>query len=169
MKSDPLILGIDPGTIVTGFGIIRKTSRGLQVVDYGCIRPTKSKPLPLRYKQIYEGMGQILEKYSVDAVAFETQFVKENVATALKLGMARGVAMLAATMRGIEVFEYTPMVAKRAVVGRGSATKGQVGAMVKALLSLKEIPQPEDASDALAIAICHAHTTTRRGIPCMNS
>jgi crossover junction endodeoxyribonuclease RuvC len=153
-----LILGIDPGTRITGYGIIRLTSRGFEVVDYGCIRPTPSKTLPQRHRQIFDGVSHLLEKYPAAAMAVETQYVYKNVASSLKLGMARAVAMLAASLREIPVFEYAPTVAKRAVVGHGKASKEQVQKMVKALLSLSTIPEPEDAADALALAICHANT-----------
>ncbi len=157
MKAEELILGIDPGTGTTGFGIIRIVNGKFVVVDYGCIRPTASKPLPERHKQIFEGVSALIEKYAPIALAIETQYVKNNVTSALKLGMARGVAMLAATLRQIPVFEYAPTVAKRAVVGKGNASKQQVQGMIKMLLSLSKIPEPEDAADALALAICHAN------------
>lgn len=154
-----LILGIDPGTRITGYGIIRITSRGFEVVDYGCIRPTATKPLPQRHCQIFEGVSHLLEKYpAVCAMSVETQYVHKNVSSSLKLGMARAVAMLAASLKEISVFEYAPAVAKRAVVGNGKASKEQVQKMVKALLALSTIPEPEDAADALALAICHANT-----------
>lgn len=160
MKPPPeiTILGIDPGTAITGYGIIEVKGNVLRALDYGCIRTSAKASPSFRYTQIYKGLCELLERFSPDAVAVETQFVHKNVATAIKLGMSRGVAVLAPSLRSIPIFEYAPTRAKKAVVGNGSASKVQVQAMVKALLSLSVLPTPEDASDALALAICHAHT-----------
>lgn len=162
MKPEELILGIDPGTAITGYGIIRIKTRGFEVVDYGCIRPSKSSTPAQRYKQIFEGISELLERHSTHAMSIESQFVQKNPMSALKLGMAKGVAMLAASLRQIPVFEYAPSQAKRAVVGNGRASKTQVQGMIKSLLSLSSIPEPEDAADALALAICHAQFSRRR-------
>jgi crossover junction endodeoxyribonuclease RuvC len=162
LKKYPLvIIGIDPGTRVTGYGIIGMEEGLHRPIDYGCIRPPVDAASAERYFVIFESIDLLLEKYTPDALAVETQFLSKNVQSALKLGMARGVAMVAASRRGIPVFEYSPTKAKLAVAGNGRASKQQVQAMVKILLNLSCIPQPEDAADALALAICHAHTCKR--------
>lgn len=153
-----IILGIDPGTRVTGYGIIETDLRTYTPIDFGCIRPSAKLSLHERYALIHEGIEHLLDLYDIEAVSVETQFVNRNPQSAIKLGMARGVAILAATKRKIPTFEYAPKKAKLAVVGTGSATKGQVQRMMQTLLNLSEIPTPEDAADALALAICHANS-----------
>jgi len=160
VKKPKLILGIDPGTRITGFGVIRvDEGRRFSVVDYGCIRPPATKPLSERYRIIYQALEELIEKYRPEAVAVETQFIHKNPQSGIKLGMARGVVVLAASLREIPIFEYAPTRAKRAVVGTGRASKEQVRGMVQRLLSLSAPPEPEDAADALAIAICHGQTS----------
>ncbi|MES2345722.1 MAG: crossover junction endodeoxyribonuclease RuvC [Chlamydiota bacterium] len=149
------ILGIDPGTRITGYGIVKA---GKQVLDFGCIRPPLKLSIHERYLFIFNGIEYLIERYAPTAVAIETQFVCKNPQSAMKLGMARGVAILAATRKNIPVFEYAPKKAKLAVVGNGAASKQQVQKMIQLLLSLSTPPEPEDAADALAIALCHAHT-----------
>ncbi len=155
-----LILGIDPGTRITGYGIINTDNSEVVAIDYGCIRPPPKLPLEKRYLIIYESLEKIIKKYSPTAIAVETQFVKKNVQSAIKLGMARGMVILAAAKNNIAIFEYAPKKAKQAVVGNGKASKVQVQKMIQTLLKLPHPPHPEDAADALALAICHAHTTT---------
>lgn len=150
-----IIIGIDPGTRVTGYGIIQVNGSKYKLLDYGCIRPPQSATLHDRYLIIQESAEKLIEKFTPDVLAIETQFVYKNAQSALKLGMARGVVIVAARKRAIEVVEITPKSAKLAITGRGTASKQQVQAMVKQLLSLKELPTPEDAADALALAICH--------------
>ena len=152
-----IILGIDPGTRITGYGVIETDLRSFTPLDFGCIRPSPKLSLHERYGIIHEGIEHILNSYPIEAVSIETQFVGRNVQSALKLGMAKGVALLAATKRKIPIFEYAPKKAKLAVVGSGSATKEQVQKMMQTLLNLEEIPAPEDAADALALAITHAN------------
>lgn len=150
------ILGIDPGTLVTGYGIIEiDERRTFKALDYGCVRPPASLPLTVRYKIIFQAVEELLDRFVPDAIAIETQYIHKNPQSGLKLGMARGVAMLAAALREIPIFEYAPSRAKRAVVGKGNATKMQVRAMVQRLLDLSSQAISEDASDALALAICH--------------
>ncbi len=160
MKKRSIILGIDPGTCVTGFGLIEvQEGRRFSVVDYGCIRPPASKPLSERYRIIYQAVDELLKKYSPEALSVETQYISKNPQSGIKLGMARGVIVLAASLREIPIFEYAPSRAKRAVVGTGRASKEQVQGMVQRLLSLSKPPEPEDAADALALAICHGQTS----------
>lgn len=151
------IIGIDPGTILTGFGIIEVTPTGLILLDYGCIKPPPKLKLSERYKIIHESVKALLKKYNPNTMAVELQFVKLNPSSSFKLGMARGVIVLAATLSNIEVFEYSPKSAKLAVTGNGSASKYQVQKMIQQQFCLKAPPTPEDAADALALAICHAH------------
>jgi len=153
-----IILGIDPGTIVTGYGIVSSSGSMQKAIEFGCIRPPGKELLSKRYLIIFNGISELLEKHKPDAIAIETQFVSKNPQSAIKLGMARGMAVLAATQRNIPVYEYTPKRAKKAVVGSGSASKHQVQKMMQILLKLDLPPEPEDAADALALALCHAHT-----------
>lgn len=151
-----IILGVDPGTTITGYGIILVKQGKITTLDFGCIRPPPSLPLEKRYLIIYESLQNLIDKHKPTAISVETQFVKKNVLSAMKLGMARGMALLAAAKNDIPIFEYAPKKAKLAVVGNGSASKEQVQKMIQLLLSLPTPPQPEDAADALALAICHA-------------
>lgn len=152
-----IIIGIDPGTVVTGYGVIKVNPDGsYEVIDYGCIRPPAGL-LTDRYLFIFNGVEELVEKYAPQILVVETQFVNRNVQSAIKLGMARGVTIIAAKRRGVAVFEYAPTKAKLAVVGNGKASKHQVQVMVQLLLKLRE-PPPEDAADALALAICHANS-----------
>lgn len=160
-KIGKIILGIDPGTQITGYGIIvLNEKRQFSAIDYGCIRPPASQPLSMRYKTIFNALQILMDRYKPEAVAVETQYIHRNPQSGnpqsiLKLGMAKGMAVLAAALLEIPIFEYAPSRAKRAVVGHGNASKAQVQAMVQALLSLPQLPYPEDAADALALAICH--------------
>ncbi len=158
LASTTIILGVDPGTQVTGYGFIRIVERDYIPLDYGCIRPPAHYKLSDRYLIIFESIEELIEKYKPTALAVETQYVHKNVQSAIKLGMARGVIMIAAKKKGIPVFEYAPKQAKKAVVGTGKASKDQVQGMVQLLLKLSSPPQPSDAADALALAICHAQT-----------
>lgn len=132
--------------------------RCFSVIDYGCIRPPPTKPLSERYRIIYRALEALIEKHLPEAIAVETQYIHKNPQSGIKLGMARGVVVLAASLREIPLFEYAPSRAKQAVVGTGRASKQQVRGMVQRLLSLSKPPEPEDAADALAIAICHGQT-----------
>lgn len=156
------ILGIDPGSRITGFGLIEQQGNRLRHLDNGALFTRSDAPLAERLGTIYSGLQQAIAAYQPEAVAIEQIFLAKNALSALKLGHARGAAMLAAVHAGLPVFEYTAMQVKSAVVGYGKAGKPQVQQMVKALLALPEIAQ-EDASDALAIAICHAHSSGLAG------
>lgn len=160
MRDKPsIIMGIDPGTCVTGYGIILvESNRCFKVIDYGCIRPPQKEEAPKRYRIIFESISVLLEEYKPMAFAIETQFIDKNPQSGIKLGMARGVAVLAASLREIPVFEYAPSRVKQAVVGKGRAGKEQVQWMMQKLLGLTSLPEPQDAADALALAVCHAHT-----------
>lgn len=153
-----LILGIDPGTAIMGYGLIEKKGQKLSPITYSCWRTPSAMPMTQRLKILYESLEELLLKYSPDVMAVEELFFNRNTTTALSVGQARGVVLLAAARNNIEAFEYTPLQVKQAVVGYGKADKQQVQFMVRALLSLTEIPKPDDTADALAIAICHAHS-----------
>lgn len=154
----PIILGVDPGTRVSGYGVISIQNQKYVPLDYGCIRPPPHYKLSERYLVIFNSIEELIEKYQPTVLVVEMQFMYKNAQSALKLGMARGAVMIAAKKRGIPVFEYAPAVAKRAVVGNGRASKFQVQGMVKQILKLATVPEPEDAADALALAICHAQS-----------
>ena len=151
------VLGIDPGSRITGYGITEKTGNRLVHIDNGAIFTDKAGDFPNRLKAIYEGLAHVIATYSPDAVAVEQIFLAHNAQSALKLGQARGAAIVAGVNAGLPVFEYTAIQVKQAVVGHGHATKEQVQQMVRILLNLPEIAQA-DASDALAVAICHANS-----------
>ncbi len=152
------VLGIDPGTHITGIGIIDIAAKKDPVLCYyGTIKTKRSAGLPVRLQQINHGLIEVIEKYKPDFVALEDIFYSENIKTAIVMGHARGVALLAIVNAGISPAEYSPREVKLAVVGRGNASKDQVQYMVKNILKLKEDIQPSDASDALAVALCHYH------------
>ena len=154
-----LVIGIDPGTATTGYGLVRENQDGsLSAVDYGAILTPADLPMPLRLLELYNKIKEILFLHHPESGAVEKLFFQRNVSTAISVGQGRGVALLALAESGIDVMEYTPLEVKQAVVGYGGADKGQVQAMVKAILNLDEIPTPDDAADALAIAICHLHS-----------
>ena len=156
------VFGIDCGTEITGFGVVESCDTGrdttLQCRALGGIMLSKSKPLPVRLEQVFRELTEALAQWRPDVVAIEEVFYSVNAKSALKLGQVRGVALLAAACQGLPVAEYAPLKVKSSVVGYGLASKEQVQFMVARLLSLKELPQPADAADALAIAICHIHT-----------
>jgi len=151
-----IIIGVDPGTRVTGYGVIKVNGSSYETIDYGCIRPPTKLELPDRYLIIYEGMEELLDKHKPNSLVVETQFVHKNPQSAIKLGMARGIIIVTARKRKIPITEYSPKRAKCAVTGRGSASKELVQTMTQRLLSLSKPPTPEDAADALCLAICHA-------------
>ena len=157
------ILGIDPGTRITGYGIIDIEGNRLRHVDNGIIKTRSSDVLPLRLKTIYDGLASVLKEFSPDVVAIEQVFLAKNPRAALTLGHARGTAVLAAVNLDRDVYEYSALQVKSAVVGYGHAAKQQVQHMVKVLLNLPEIAQ-EDVADALAVAICHANSRNMRQV-----
>jgi crossover junction endodeoxyribonuclease RuvC len=150
------ILGIDPGTVKTGFGMIREERDSLHFLDCGVIHTSSKSAIAHRLKTIYSGLRNVIERYRPEVISLENIFVARNVNSALKLGHARGVAILAAVNQDLEVFEYTPAEVKKAVAGYGNAGKEQIQHMVRILLGSPEIPESYDASDALALAICHS-------------
>ena len=154
-----LVLGIDPGTATTGYGLVRDLpDSSLQVVDYGTFVTPAGLPAPKRLSMLYHRMKEMLLLHHPDSAAVEKLFFQSNVKTAIAVGQARGVLLLALAEAGLEIAEYTPNEVKQAVTGYGSADKKQVQEMVRVLLAMPHIPRPDDAADALAIAITHLHT-----------
>jgi crossover junction endodeoxyribonuclease RuvC len=151
-------LGIDPGIAITGYGVVEETGGEVQAVTFGVIRTPAGQPMPLRLQSIYQGVSSLAAKYQVQVASVEELFFSSNVRTAMSVGQARGVALLALADAGLRVFEYTPMTVKQAVTGYGGADKAQMQEMVRLLLALAEPPRPDDAADALAVAICHLHS-----------
>jgi len=151
------LLGIDPGSRVTGYGILDMDGPRSRYVASGCIQTDSARPLPERLKTIFEGVASVIREYQPAEAAAEQVFMHRNPDSALKLGQARGAALCAVVMAGLPVSEYAPRAIKQAVVGGGAADKSQVQRMVALLLNLPE-PPPADAADALAVAICHGHT-----------
>jgi crossover junction endodeoxyribonuclease RuvC len=154
-----LIIGIDPGTAITGYGLVREEMDGrLVTVDYGAILTSKKTPMPERLLQLYKGLKEIINLHQPERAAVEKLFFQRNVRTALSVGQARGVVLMALAQASMSISEYTPMQIKQAITGYGGADKRQIQHMVQALLELEEVPQPDDAADALAVAICHLHS-----------
>ena len=153
-----LILGIDPGYAIVGWGVIDYQKSKFKTVAYGALRTPAGMASEERLRLIYEGLCEIIKTYHPDAMAIEELFFNTNITTGIRVAEARGVLLLAARQAGLEIMEYTPLQVKQSVVGYGRAEKKQVISMVTMLLGLKEAPKPDDTADALAIAICHAHS-----------
>ena len=153
------ILGIDPGTQVAGYGVIETIGTRIKAIDYGSIKANKSQDFPQRLMTIYSKIMDIIAKHKPDQMAIEEVFYSKNVKAAIKIGEGRGIVFLCAASANIPITEYAATVIKKAVVGNGHAHKDQVQEMVKIILDLPEVPEPKDASDALAIAICHSHNS----------
>ena len=153
-----IILGIDPGLAIVGFGVIEKGKFNTEVLDYGVITTPKDDTLPIRLEKIYKGMCALIDKYNPEHVAIEELFFNTNTTTGIAVAEARGVIMLACIHKGLKLFEYTPLQIKQALTSNGRADKQQVQFMVKAILKLKSIPKPDDAADGLAAALCHSQT-----------
>ncbi len=154
-----LVLGIDPGTATTGYGLIREAADGsLQAVSYGAILTPADMPMPDRLVSLYEQLDQVILLHRPDSSAVEKLFFQKNVKTALSVGQGRGVVLLALAQAKLPIAEYTPLEIKQAVTGYGGADKQQMQEMVRLLLGLEKRPKPDDAADALAVAICHLHS-----------
>ena len=151
-----MVLGVDPGTAVTGYGVVTRSGDGaVSLLECGVIRTNARAPLPERLRDIHEGLLEVISRAKPTVLAVESVFYAKNVRTSVVLGHARGVVLLAAALRGLDVAEYPPAEVKSAVVGAGAATKDQVGYMVQRLLRLKEPPKPHDAADGVAVALTH--------------
>lgn len=153
-----IVLGIDPGYAIVGVGVIEYNGNKFRTIDYYAITTEAHTPFEERLKIIYEGINEAIEKYKPDFMSIEELFFNDNAKTAIAVGQARGVIVLSAVNHGVEIFEYTPLQVKQAVVGYGRADKTQVQQMTKAILGLNSVPKPDDVADALAIAVCHAHS-----------
>jgi crossover junction endodeoxyribonuclease RuvC len=158
-----VILGIDPGTAILGYGVVAVQGDELTALDYGVLTTPSTQPLTARLLTLFDGLTRVIECNCPSEVAVEQLFFARNVQSALAVGHARGVALLSAALHALPVSEYTPQHVKQAVAGYGRATKMQVQSMVQIMLALHEIPQPDDAADALAIAICHARWNEQMG------
>ena len=152
------VLGIDPGSLITGFGVVEEAANHMRALTWGAVRTTARQPLSERLKHIYDSLTDAVHTWKPDAVSVEQVFFADNPKTALILGHARGVALLAAAHAAVPLVEYSALEIKMAVVGYGRAAKSQIQQMVRTLLQLDTVPQPTDAADALAAAICHLHT-----------
>jgi crossover junction endodeoxyribonuclease RuvC len=150
-----IVLGIDPGTASTGYGVVRAQGARFQALEAGVIETPARTPLERRLADIHEQVGELLDRYEADALAVEELFFGANVRTAFAVGQGRGVVLLAAGQRGVPAESYTPQQVKAAVCGHGRADKDQVGRMVARLLALADVPRPDHAADALAVAVCH--------------
>lgn len=152
-----IVIGIDPGLAIVGFGVIQKDGNNITPVSYGCIRTPSGKQVPDRLLEIYNETCELFDKYNPECIAIERLFFNKNVTTAMSVSEARGVVLLAAKQRDIPVYEYTPLQVKKGITGSGKADKKQMQEMIKSILNLDEIPKPDDAADGLSIALCHIH------------
>lgn len=152
-----IVLGIDPGTAATGYGLVERDGSKLRLVDYGCLQTLSTQALPIRLLEIHRAVTELIITHKPAQIGVERLFFNRNVQTAFAVGQARGVVLLAAAEHGLPVFEYGPHEVKMAVTGYGRADKGQVQRMVQVVLGMAKLPKPDDAADALAVAICTAH------------
>ncbi len=154
-----IILGIDPGYATIGYGVLEYLRGRFRVMDYGAVTTQAGLDFPRRLQIIHEGITELCDRYRPDCMAVEELFFNTNITTGIQVGHARGVILLAGCQKGVEIYEYTPLQVKQSVVGYGRAEKHQVMDMTRQLLGLERIPKPDDAADALALAICHAHSS----------
>ncbi len=154
-----IILGIDPGYAIVGYGVLDYKNNHFTVVDYGAILTDAHTPFNIRLEKIYDDLTRIIEKYKPVAMSVEKLFYNNNAKTVIDVSQARGVIMLAAQKNGVQTYEYTPLQVKQSVVGYGRADKKQVQEMTRRILALEKVPKPDDTADALAMAICHAHAS----------
>ncbi len=157
------ILGIDPGFAIVGWGMIDSRAGKVKLISYGAILTSKDEELPDRLEKIYHDLVAVIEKYKPDQIAVEELFFNTNITTGIKVAEARGICLLAAKLAGVELYEYTPLQVKQGLTGYGRADKKQMQTMVKSILGLKENPKPDDAADALAVAITHSQTNQNMG------
>ncbi|MEX1336322.1 MAG: crossover junction endodeoxyribonuclease RuvC [Candidatus Limnocylindrales bacterium] len=155
-----IVLGIDPGTARLGYGLVERQGSTLTMLDYGCLETINDRPLEQRLLLIHEGIDELIRSHRPEAMGVERLFFNKNVQTAMAVGQARGVVLLTAAQHGLPVLEYGPHEVKLAVTGYGKAPKDQVQRMVQLVLSMSQVPKPDDAADALAVAVCAAHAIT---------
>jgi crossover junction endodeoxyribonuclease RuvC len=156
------VLGIDPGTATTGYGVVEETAAGLRALAYGAVTTPARQPLALRLQSIFRELTALAREWQPDAAAVEELYFGVNTRTAMSVGQARGVTLLALAEAGLTIAEYSPLSVKQALTGYGGADKRQVQEMIRMLLGLPEIPRPDDAADALAVAVCHLHSARLR-------
>jgi crossover junction endodeoxyribonuclease RuvC len=160
-----LVIGIDPGTAITGYGLVLEDEAGnLSAVDYGVIQTPAKMPMPQRLLELYRQLKEITLLHQPESAAVEKLFFQRNVKTAISVGQGRGVSILALAESNLPVAEYSPLEIKQAVAGYGGADKNQIQQMVRAILNLEDIPRPDDAADALAVAICHLHSSRMQSL-----
>lgn len=160
------ILGIDPGLAIVGYGVLDYDSaHRLKLIDFGTIQTSPKDTVPVRVKQLAGGMRQLTDTFSPDVIALEELFFKKNVTTGINVAQARGALLVSAAEYTDQLYEYTPMQVKQAVTGYGGADKHQIQMMICTLLKLKQVPRPDDAADAVAVALCHAHSSSSAGVP----
>ncbi|HIE38515.1 MAG TPA: crossover junction endodeoxyribonuclease RuvC [Anaerolineae bacterium] len=158
------VLGVDPGTATTGYGVVEEAEEGLQALAYGVVTTPAGQPLPERLQTIYREIVRLVREWEPDEAAVEELYFSANVRTAMSVGQARGVVLLALADAGLAVAEYSPLAVKQALTGYGRADKRQMQGMVRMLLGLPEVPRPDDAADALAVAVCHLHSARIRAL-----
>jgi crossover junction endodeoxyribonuclease RuvC len=159
MAAEPVrTLGVDPGTAIMGYGVVERVGSSLRALEFGALTTPSAEPMPRRLLSLYTRLTALIDAHRPGALAVEELFFNRNVRTAIPVGQARGIVLLSAAQANVPVFEYTPLQVKDAVVGYGRATKDQVQQMIRTLLDLDVVPRPDDAADALAIAICHMHS-----------
>lgn len=159
-----IILGIDPGLAIVGYGVIETQKSASRAIDCGVINTPKEDSVPIRLTKIYDGMISLIEKYKPDCIAIEELFFNTNITTGINVAQARGVILLACTQKNLKMYEYTPLQIKQALTGYGKAEKKQIQFMVTRLLNLKATPKPDDAADGLAVALTHAQTARMSGL-----
>ncbi|MGR6836567.1 crossover junction endodeoxyribonuclease RuvC [Syntrophomonas erecta] len=159
-----LVLGIDPGTAITGYGLVEGQGSRERLVDYGTVLTSAGMEMPARLCIIQQELAQVIDKYRPQAMAIEQIYYHKNAKTVITVAQSRGVAIVTSASAGLPVYEYTPLQVKQSVVGYGQADKKQVQLMVQRILRMKEIPRPDDAADALAIALCHLHSYRLNGL-----
>ncbi len=157
-----VIMGIDPGLAIVGYGVIEYKAPSFRTLAYGAVTTPAHTPVPERLDEIYKGVCELIDMYRPSDIAIEELFFNTNITTGISVAEARGVILLAAKQKGVSIFEYTPLQVKQSVVGYGRAEKKQVQLMTKTILGLEKMPKLDDTSDALAIAVCHAHTGCSR-------
>ncbi len=159
-----IILGIDPGLAIVGYGVIEAQKGAFRPIDCGVINTPKSDTVPIRLNKIYDGMLSLIEKYKPDCIAIEELFFNTNITNGINVAQARGVVLLACQQKGLKMYEYTPLQIKQALTGYGKAEKKQIQFMVTRLLNLKAVPKPDDAADGLAVALTHGQTARMGGL-----
>ena len=156
LRAEVVVLGVDPGTAVTGYGVVARSADGaVSLLECGVVRTDARAPLPERLRDIHLGIAEVIERTRPGVLSVEGVFYAKNARSAMVLGHARGVVLLAGALKGLQVAEYPPAEVKSAIVGAGRATKDQVGLMVQRLLKLRDVPRPHDAADGVAVALCH--------------